>query len=212
MVYNQHKRPFIASLPCEILSAIFNQGPTDPEDQTQFAMSVSQVLRYWRETATQTRYIWSGIILFLWRTRKGYRKFLKVLVSRSQSHPLDVKILLNELDKLLSFDLHFLSPQLDTVILKITRWPSFSIWCCRLDEISNLMESLHQLSAPILESFCLYFTSGSGEMSRDELWNIFENGAPMLSHVHWQSTYIITLTNYLVPLSSITSLHLEFGK
>jgi len=46
-------------------------------------------------------------------------------------------------------------------------------------------------------------------MSRDELWNIFENGAPMLSHVH---IYGITPTDFLVPLSSVISLHLEFGE
>lgn len=204
--FSQYKPSFIASLPCEILSAIFNEGPTDPEDRTRFAISVSQVSRFWRETAMQTRYIWSGIILLPWRTGSGYQNFLKVLISRSQSHPLDVQIHLNEWDKPHTLDHLLLRTQIDVVILEIARWRSFGFWCGEPDDISDVMARLHHLSAPILESFDFCFTSE--EMSGRVLWKIFEAGAPMLSHVH---LYGVTPIDLLVPLSSVTSLHLEFG-
>jgi hypothetical protein len=79
-------RQLISSLPYEMLSSVFKQGPIDSWRRTAFALSVSQVSRYWRETAVQTPFLWSGVCLLPWRTGIGYRKFLQILLQRSQSH------------------------------------------------------------------------------------------------------------------------------
>jgi hypothetical protein len=91
-IHDQQTRPPISSLPYEMLSAVFEKGslPLSASYQTKFALSVSQVSRYWRETAMQTPFLWSGICLLPWRNRGGYREFLKILVQRSQPHPLNI--------------------------------------------------------------------------------------------------------------------------
>jgi hypothetical protein len=66
--------------------------------RTTFALSVSQVSRYWREVAMQTPFLWSGIRLFPWRTQGGYYRFLQILLERSQGHPLDIALTLLDYD------------------------------------------------------------------------------------------------------------------
>src|ERR1700734_1434538 len=76
----------------------FENGPVVLLEQATFALSVSQVSCYWHETAIQTPFLWAGIPLLPQCNGGGYRKFLKVLIHRSQSYPLNITIRLHELD------------------------------------------------------------------------------------------------------------------
>lgn len=62
-IRDQQTRSLISALPYEMLSAIFEKAPIDSSTRTRFALSVSQVSRFWRETAIQTTFLWSGIYL-----------------------------------------------------------------------------------------------------------------------------------------------------
>ena len=93
---DQQTRSFISSLPYEMLSAVLKNGPIDPKSRTTFALSVSRVSRQWREVSTRTPFLWSGICLFLWRTKGGYHRFLQILLERSQGHPLDIELTLRD--------------------------------------------------------------------------------------------------------------------
>ena len=93
-----HDQQAHSSLPCEMLSTVFEHGPVVPLERATFALSVSQVSRYWRETAIQIPFLWAGIPLLPRRNGGGYQEFLKVLIHRSQSYPLDITIRLHESD------------------------------------------------------------------------------------------------------------------
>jgi hypothetical protein len=96
--HNQQTRSFISSLPYEILSAIFMKGGIDANRRSTFALNVSRVSRYWRVTAIQTPFLWSGISILPWRTGIGYGQFLQILLQRSKSHPLDITLTKREFD------------------------------------------------------------------------------------------------------------------
>jgi len=98
VIYDQKACPLVSSLLPEMLSTIFENGPAVPLERVAFALSVSQVSRYWRETAVHTPFLWAGIPLFPRSNGGGYQEFLKVLIHRSQSYPLDITIRLHELD------------------------------------------------------------------------------------------------------------------
>jgi hypothetical protein len=105
-IHNLQTRSLISCLPSEMLSSVFKKGPMNPSSRVDFALSVSQVSRFWRDTAIQTPFLWSGIYLQAWWTGRGSENFLKTLIQRSKSHPLDIAIRLCESD----------SPQYNTAI------------------------------------------------------------------------------------------------
>jgi hypothetical protein len=228
-IHSQQTRPLISSLPYEILSSVFKKGPIDSWNRTTFALSVSQVSRYWREIAVQTPFLWSGVCLLPWRTGTGYRKFLQILLQRSQSHALNIRLTLlashnpssrrlwpmmlefagaqSHLPKIprgLSQPAvdHCLQDQLSMFIPEVSRWRAFNYQCDDGDDVLQITGHLADLSAPILESFYLDVTVNNDYMERR---NIFQGGAPKLSHVHIGSILPFTC---LPPLSSITTLRL----
>src|ERR1700691_3339384 len=64
--HSQQTRSFISSLPIEMLSAIFMNGPLDAQHRTAFALTVSGVSCRWRVTAMRTPFLWSGISILPW--------------------------------------------------------------------------------------------------------------------------------------------------
>ena len=226
-IHNQQTRPFVPSLPPEMLSAVFKEGPVDSWSRTNFALSVSQVSRYWRETAIQTPFLWSGICLLPWRTGTGYQTFLQILLKRSQSHPLDIRLSLlashnansqrvwaalremTESRSLLpriptgisqpAVD-HCLQGQLGMFIPEVSRWRTFSYECDHGEDVSQIMGPLSNQSVPLLESFAIFSGATYGEPR-----NIFYGGAPKLSHVHFDG--VLPLMCF-PPVSSVTTLRL----
>jgi hypothetical protein len=223
--YNKQTCPPISHLPYEMLSAIFRNGPMSPSSRMGFALSVSQVSCCWRGTAMQTPFLWSGFYLLPWRTGRGYRKFLEVLVQRSHSHPLDIAIKLDGLDappvinmrnlmmaltresqsSYLTISTHCLQAQLDIVIPEVSRWRSFTYRCDYPDEVVEITRRLAHLSATILRSFELEVIYRTAECQPH---NIFQDGTPLLTHIHIDG---VKPTVCLPPLSFITSLHLGEG-
>jgi len=194
--------PIIASLPCEILSGnISTKLQQTRRPDPIFDVCVTSVALL-RETATQIG-IYGGIILFLWRTEKDTEisKSFRLNLNRI---PLMSRTF-NEWDKPLSSTFTSV-PQRD-LSYSDHKMGSFSIWC-RLSRWN-----LHLNGTPpsvVCPTWSLFvFTLLRSGRWQGWINEHIENGAPMLSHVHWQSTYIITLTNYLFPLSS--HLHLELG-
>lgn len=225
-IHNQQIHPLISCLPYEMLTSVFKNGPNDPSSRMAFALSVSQVSRYWRDIAMQTPFLWSGIHLLPWRTGLGYQKFLEILIQRSHSHPLDIAItryeshspqyinrrnrmmaLLHPLDASTNIQHpetnHCLQAQLDIAVVEVSRWRSFTYHCDHPDGVSELTERLAYLSAPILESFELEASSRGSEIQD---YNIFLGGAPMLTHVHIHG---VDPFSCLPPLSFVTSLRFE---
>jgi hypothetical protein len=96
LIDDQNMRPLISTLPYEMLSAVFKKAPMDPFGRVPFTRSVSQVSHYWRKTAMQTPFLWSGIPTLPWRIGIGYQEFLNVLIQQSRSHALNIAISLRE--------------------------------------------------------------------------------------------------------------------
>jgi hypothetical protein len=219
--YHRQICPFIPSLPCEILSLVFKQGAMDSgSGRTNFALSVSQVSRYWRETAIQIPFLWSFICLRPRCTRMGYQMFLLILLKRSQAHPLDILLAFWETVDLTSPVLHQtqrsqspppeqpkmkqrLQDQLLMFIPEVSRWRTFTYECEDRDDVRHIRMLLADLSAPILESFT--FVASLAIDTDQAPHNIFSGGTPKLSLV---SLYGIQPFACLPPLSSITTLDL----
>src|ERR1700690_1090385 len=81
----------VARLPIEILSAIFEAGPIFAEQRMLFASNVSQVSYVWRQTAMNTPFLWSSLLL-LSLGGSGWRELMKLMVRLSRSHPLDITV------------------------------------------------------------------------------------------------------------------------
>jgi hypothetical protein len=191
----------ISNLPYELLSAIFKKAPIDPADRADFTRTVTQVSRYWRETALQTSFLWSGLYLPIWNTSGGYQILLKIFIQRSQSHPLDIVI---DVEGGVE-DFSGIRNELNILLPEISRWRTFTF---RGDDIDNIIEPLGNLCAPILESLdlcAMYCELGfTGVIGDNDPLVLFGGGVPMLSHVRIGA--IIELTP---PLSSVTSLYLK---
>ena len=69
-----------------------------------------------------------------------------------------------------------------------------------------ITDSLVYLSVPILESLVFFFVGNRTENDDYEPRKLFDGGTPMLTHVRIGG---IPPTACLLPLSSVTSLHLE---
>jgi hypothetical protein len=232
LTYNRHCQ-LASSLPYEMLSAIFKNGPEVPLERTTFALSVSQVSRYWRETAMQTPFLWAGIPLLPRPNEGGYQEFLKVLMHRSQSYPLDITIRLHELDmhsaadrmkaelrqqqkyqeyEKYGFTIGGLAPreagcsplaELDIIISEVSRWHSFAYESDNPVDVMKIMGRIANLSAPILKSFDFV---GSLDGLGTVPLNVFEGGAPILSRIRIGGIEPMACRP---PLSSLTFIHLE---
>ena len=176
----------------------------------------------------QTPFLWSGIYLLPWCTGRGYQKSLEILIQRSHLHPLDIEITLDEshspqyinrrnrmraflhpLDASTNIQLpetnHCLQAQLDIAVVEVSRWRSFTYRCDYPGDVSEIMERLAYLSAPILESFELKASLRGRNGSEIQNPDIFLGGAPMLTHVHIDG---VDPLSCLPPLSFVTSLRL----
>jgi hypothetical protein len=192
----------VDNLSFEMLWAIFMWAPMDSEARTEFATSVSQVSRYWREVALKTPFIWSGIYV---EWTKGYLTLLPILYQRSGSHPLDIEVYLPSWRPEYSTGTNSISAHIQALIPEVSRWRSFICETSDVTDVFKIVGPLVHLRAPILESFSLHETLYT-DIFPDPQSNLFQGGAPMLSHVSIDG---MGAMSYLPPLSSVTSLHIS---
>ena len=231
----QQTQPPISFLPYELLSAVLKMGPTDPQRRTSFTLSVSQVSRQWREVAIQTPFLWSGICLFPWHTRGRYRRFLRILLDRSQGHPLDIKVTLfksqnpnGRTNLMTRFNYLMANENSDALLPDIPMSldepivnncleaqlgmfiPKVSRWRTfnYVGDNSNNVSQIANLLADISAPILESFRihTSSAWAGRKEPLNIFDGGAPKLSLVHIEGISALTC---LPPLSAVTTLRLE---
>jgi hypothetical protein len=108
---------YVASIPNEVLLAIFEAGSIAPEERLRFAMPVSQVSRLWRQIAIHTPFMWSSIQL-LGKCGKGWLKLIKLMITLSRFHPLEVDI---KCDYEV-VDVDIFQFQVDIVLPQVFRW------------------------------------------------------------------------------------------
>ena len=202
------RRRYVPHLPYELMSAIFKHASIKPDARANFAMSVSRVSRYWRETAMQIPFLWSGISLPIFAIEGGYQISLKAFIQRSQSYPLDIFIDLQKFSN--DYFRNMFSDtrnQLDILVPEASRWRSFTLeGDCPL-YVFDIIAPLGDLRASILASFRLSATAGQfdwDDIHDNRTLDLFTGGTPLLSHVH-----IGGITEFFPPLSSVTYLHLE---
>lgn len=234
-IHDQQAHPLVSSLPCEILSTVFENGPVVPLERAPFALSVSQVSRYWRETAIQTPFIWAGIPLLPRRNGGGYQEFLKVLIHRSQSYPLDITIRLHESDIPHSAADRMKAQLRQEQEYKEIESSGFTIlmgpkpreadrsrpaeldiiisevsrwhtFAYESDHPIDVMEITVRLANLSAPILRSFDFVGSLEGHETEPQKVFEGGAPILSRIRIGGIEPIAC---LPPLSSLTFLHLE---
>jgi hypothetical protein len=153
----------------------------------------------------KTPFIWSGIYL-QWGTGREYLQFLKLVIQRSKSHPLDIKVDMMDAPDVLKVD----SPiraQINDLVLEIPRWRSFVCHSGYPTDALMIVHPISNLYAPILESFELLSLSGT-PMS-PMIMNSFQGGAPLLSRISFRR---VNIASCFPPLSSVTCLHLTAAR
>jgi hypothetical protein len=184
------------------------EAPKYAEGRRQFAISVSQVSRCWREIALRTPFIWSGIHLKWGTWREEYTKFLSIILQRSRSHPLDIFVDVTY-RSLFNSDVkngkYPINAHLGALVPEASRWRSFRCFGESLVSITEIMMPLVHLHAPTLESFSVSSLPDDHDYT---VLDLFQGGAPMLSDVSIKGIWTMSC---LPSLSSVTSLDLERG-
>jgi hypothetical protein len=196
----------IASLPIELLTAIFKSGPSDAWERVEYAISISQVSRCWRNVSLATGSMWSLVRVVPYESSEQLR-IVETFIERSRFDPLDIVIDTTsnwtERDDIVDE----LSPQLDLVVSCVSRWRTLVIRGSFWEDISDVCGPFDMLCAPLLESLDVEINS---EEDNDEYIHrnlrIFTGGAPKLSYVRVQGP---PLTSCLPPLESLISLDLH---
>jgi F-box-like len=198
-------RGSIASLPPEVLIAVFRACPYNPWEHGEHAMRVSQVSHHWRDIAINTPSLWSSIRIHIPSAGPGQLKLMELFIERSRTSPLDIVI---DLTRPWNHHEYIGSPfrPLDMILLFVPLWRSLFISGNISEDVVNVCTCLGHLHAPLLESFEVVIEADVDDGHRfDAHLPIFEGGAPKLRHVKVQG---IPLTSCQPPLSSIFSLHL----
>jgi hypothetical protein len=196
-------RPPVARIPIEMIQAIFEAGPDFPESRMDFASSVSQVSRLWRQIAMHTPFIWSSVLLHAECTER-WQELLKMRIRLSRSHPLDIAVELYHFPEVDPEFPNALSHQLNLIIPEISRWKSVTYCGSLCVNVFSFFEPLALLSAPLLE--VLDVQAGLDEEEYiDDVLRVFTGGAPRLSRVMIDG---IKLSSCLPPISSLTSIAL----
>jgi hypothetical protein len=196
------RRPPVACLPIEMLSAIFEAGPFTSEERLKFTLAVSQVSRLWRQTAMHTSFLWSSILL-LAECGQGWRELMKLMIKLSRSHPLNITVDLFRDPEDTQFR-DILGWQLDIIIPEISRWKHLYYTAVFYDDAFLFFEPVSFLSAPILEVLEVEVETEE-EQYLDQALGVFMGGAPLLSRVRVDG---MTILSCLPPISSLTSLRL----
>lgn len=206
------RRSYVASIPNEVFLAIFEAGSIAPEERLQFAMPVSQVSRLWRKIAIHTPFMWSSIQL-LGKCGKGWLKLIKLMITLSRFHLLEVDIKCDYE----AVDVDILQFQVDIILPEVFRWKRIYYSGRYEDDHHHFLfvEPLSQLSAPLLEVFEIdIFAEDSiaqvfldDNETIDNATGIFAGGAPMLQKVRVNG---IRITWCLPPLLSVTSLEISY--
>jgi len=197
----------IASIPNEILVAIFEAGISAYEDREEYAMCISHVSRLWRNIALATPSLWTSIHVNCECIGDGQLRMLELFTARSHRKPLDITMDLVRDDDADSWDELLLCEQTDIVFPLVSRWRSLRVSGTFREEVFNVLSPLRHLYAPILEAFEVKVESSAVEPDEfDEPLLLFQRGAPRLTHVE---IHEISLTACEPPLSSLTSLHLH---
>jgi hypothetical protein len=102
---------------------------------------------------------------------------------------------------------HHLQDQLSMFIPHVSWWRTFKYNCEALDDLFVGRALLANLSAPILESFSLELSPRMSGQDGNAL-EIFEGGAPRLSHINIGGIHPFMC---LPPLSSVTTLRFAAG-
>ncbi|KIM76335.1 hypothetical protein PILCRDRAFT_12927 [Piloderma croceum F 1598] len=200
------RRPPVACLPIEMLSAIFEAAPfigiIAPEERLKFTLAVSQVSRLWRQTAMHTSFLWSSILL-LAECGQGWRELMKLMIKLSRSHPLNITVdLFRDAEDTQFRDI--LGLQLDIIIPEISRWKRLYYIAGFYGDAFLFFEPISFLSAPILEALEVAVETEE-EQYLDQALGVFMGGAPLLSRVAVDG---MTILSCLPPISSLTSLRL----
>jgi hypothetical protein len=178
----------VNSLPNEILAMIFEAGHTaDSSFISLFEVTISHVIRRWRDVAINTVSLWTHIDV-LSTTYEHAMTYLE----RSKMCSIDIRIGSKE-------RLWHAAPAgvLVDVITAVTchacRWRSFSFSSDSKVDLQAILRCLANISAPFLTSLSIYYRRSSphtatvlvgvGRLNQDPCSEILKGGAPLLSEV-----------------------------
>ena len=193
--------PPTTSLPNEILTQIFELGPSQPWERLRHALCVSQVSGYWRDVACGTPSLWTSIRV---ADCQDQIEQVEMLICRSGSRPLDI-----EFESVCGT---ILSDQLALILPLAPRWRTLLVSAEYWRNVSKILAPCADLFVPILESFEVMMRCESDEEEEEEDMTddhllIFQGGAPRLTHVKIEG---VPLTSCQPPLSSVSSLQLHY--
>jgi hypothetical protein len=197
----------IASVPNEILLAIFEAGPSTFEEREGYAVCISQVSQLWRDIALATPSLWSWIRVDCQYIGDGQLRMLDLFIERSGKHPLEIAIsLVRDEDDIYWVDFH---DQTHKIFPLISRWHSLLLSGNIRGDVSSALSALDHVNAPMLEVFEVKIESSAEGEEEDELDKpllLFQGGAPKLTQVE---IHEISITACQPPFSSIVSLRLH---
>jgi hypothetical protein len=203
----------VSFLPDELLSMIFEHGCLpSPSLQTgpPIEIVLSHVNQRFRDVAVNTRLLWARIeVLF----RTPLDKVVTYL-QRSRTCPFDFHLDIDvddgsDSDSELVLDaLLYTTAEWETIMSHMTHCRHFSVRCSDSDLADGIINHLHMIKAPLLQS--IRFECSNGEFgfepSRGAYRKIVEGGAPVLTTVRIVG---LGLTECLPPLTTVTSLTLQ---
>lgn len=193
----------ISSLPSEILAAIFETGHTSQSPEDRFEITISHVSQHWRDIAIGMPRLWTGI-----RGKPLEPEAIAAYLQRSLKLPFDFRLESAVVDETAGYQ-ETISTMFGLLRPHIGRCRQLAIDSLTQPTMSDIFDSLRDISAPILESLfiscnrCRYYRNGQYSLSpRVE---IFTGGAPSLTSIRFAN---VGLHQYLPPLQSLTVLRL----
>jgi hypothetical protein len=186
----------VASLPNEILSAIFEAGcllPRLQKPEPSFEILVSQVSRRWRDVAIGTPSLWTNVVV----SNSGSACFAEAYLMRSGTLPLDLQVDISY-NPLMKLATGIIAPH-------ASRWRRL---CLRCQHICAIFEWFHSIFASRLEFLQISLAEGIADDGEElsEASRVFVGGTPSLQTLRLQG---IGLQHCTPQSATLTTLHLH---
>lgn len=198
----------ISLLPPEVLSMIFETGcqlarssDRGPPFEIHFEILVSSLTRHLRDIAVNTPGLWTTVYI----TTRRSPDMIAAYFSRSRTLPLDMRV-----------NIYYFSMSTDdilqNILLSLSRLRSLHVESASWRYLAILLRGLRPADAPALEAlrFCHMGNGGGGEdegyVSQRIAGGVFTGGMPSLKILQIRG---IRINSRLLPLSTITSLHVH---
>jgi hypothetical protein len=185
----------IASLPNEILSAIFEEGrllPSSPHEEPPFEILVSQVTRWWRDVAIGTPALWTNLFI----SENNILLSASTYLARSGTLPIDLQA--DMADSTLSTGV------IQFIAQNIGR---FRRLCLEIDDSLHMPElilALRHSTAGLLENFQISLQNNTSCEGSDG--RILLGGAPSLRTFRLRR---IGVQCFAPPTAALTTLHIH---